>query len=101
MIGIFKHKGLKRLYGKGDESKISSALLPKFKRIVALLYVAASPDDLDLPAFRLHPINGRLPISSIKSEHVAKSIAIARKIFKFSDTVSGAEFDKAPMLPEV
>lgn len=58
MIGSFKHRGLKRLYEKGDESKISADLLPKVKRIVALLDVAASPDDLDLPAFRLHPLKG-------------------------------------------
>jgi len=33
----------------------------------------------------------RLPISNILSEHVAKSIAIARKNFMFCDTPSGAE----------
>lgn len=35
--------------------------------------------------------DGRLPISNIQSEHVAKTIAIARKNFMFSDTVAGAE----------
>lgn len=33
----------------------------------------------------------RLPISNIKSEHVAKTIAIARKNFLFADTEAGAE----------
>lgn len=60
MIGSFKHKGLKRLYEKDDESKISSDLLPKVTRILALLDVATSPDDLDLPAFRLHPLKGNM-----------------------------------------
>jgi len=32
-----------------------------------------------------------LPISNIQSEHVAKTIAIARKNFIFADTVAGAE----------
>ena len=32
-----------------------------------------------------------MPISNILSEHVAKTIAIARKNFMFSDTVAGAE----------
>ena len=34
--------------------------------------------------------DGRLPISNILSEHVAKSIAIARKNFLFANTQSGA-----------
>ena len=33
----------------------------------------------------------RLPISNIMSEHVAKTIAIARKNFLFADTEAGAE----------
>lgn len=33
----------------------------------------------------------RVPISNIKSEHVAKTIAIARKNFLFADTEAGAE----------
>ena len=35
--------------------------------------------------------DGRLPISDIKAEHVAKTIAIARKNYLFSDTEAGAE----------
>ena len=35
--------------------------------------------------------DGRLPISNIQSEHVAKTIAISRKNFLFSYTPSGAE----------
>lgn len=60
MIGSIKHKGLKRLYEKGDESKISADLLSKVNRIMALLDVATSPDELDLPAFRLHPLKGNM-----------------------------------------
>jgi len=33
----------------------------------------------------------RLPISNIQSEHVAKTIAVARKNFLFADTLAGAE----------
>jgi len=35
--------------------------------------------------------DGRLPISNIKTEHVAKSIAVARKNFLFADTPAGAD----------
>ena len=60
MIGSIKHKGLKRFYEKGDESKINSDLLSKIDRIMALLDVATDPDELDLPAFRLHPLKGNM-----------------------------------------
>lgn len=39
---------------------------------------------------RAYCLDGRLPISNIKSEHVAKTIAVMRKNFMFSDTPSGA-----------
>lgn len=39
---------------------------------------------------RAYCLDGRLPISNIKSEHVAKTIAIMRKNFMFADTPSGA-----------
>lgn len=35
--------------------------------------------------------DGRLPISNIKAEHVAKTVAIARKNFLFADTPAGAK----------
>lgn len=35
--------------------------------------------------------DGRIPISNIRAEHVAKTIAIARKNFLFADTSAGAE----------
>lgn len=52
----------------------------------ALSYLLKHADDLQTYCY-----DGRLPISNIKSEHVAKTIAIARKNFIFSDTVAGAE----------
>lgn len=35
--------------------------------------------------------DGRLPMSNIKSEHVAKKVAVSRKAYLFSDTVDGAK----------
>jgi len=52
----------------------------------ALSYLLKHADDLQNYCY-----DGRLPISNIKSEHVAKTIAIARKNYIFSDTVAGAE----------
>jgi transposase len=52
----------------------------------ALSYLIKHADNL-----QTYCHDGRLPISNIKSEHVAKTIAIARKNFMFSDSEAGAE----------
>lgn len=55
MIGRIRHKGLKRLYEKDDESKVPTAeSLAKIRRILGLLDRATVPEDLDLPGLRLH-----------------------------------------------
>jgi transposase len=51
----------------------------------ALAYLLKHADQLQTYCY-----DGRLPISNIQSEHVAKTIAIARKNFMFADTESGA-----------
>lgn len=60
MIGSFKHKGLKRLYEKDDESKLKPDQLKKIRRILSLLDIADAPGDLDLPGYGLHPLKGDL-----------------------------------------
>lgn len=58
MIGSIKHKGLRRLYDRDDAGKLSAQLLPKIQRILTALDVATKPADLNLPAYRLHPLKG-------------------------------------------
>lgn len=60
MIGSFKHKGLKRLYEKDDPSKLKPDQVKKIRRILSLLDIADSANDLDLPGFGLHPLKGGL-----------------------------------------
>jgi len=60
VIRNFKHRGLKRLYTRGDRSLIRSDLLEKVEGILALLDTAAEPHALDLPELRLHPLTGNL-----------------------------------------
>ena len=60
MIGSFKHKGLKRLYDKDDASKLKADQLRKITRILSLLDIAESANDMDLPGFGLHPLKGEL-----------------------------------------
>ena len=60
MIRGFKHRGLKRLYERGDRSGIRPDLLETVERILTVLYSAATPQALDIPRYRLHPLKGEL-----------------------------------------
>lgn len=60
MIRSFKHRGLKRLYGRGDRSGIRPDLLDTVERILSVLDAAVTPQALDLPRYRLHPLKGDL-----------------------------------------
>jgi proteic killer suppression protein len=60
MIRSFKHRGLKRLYERGDRSGIRPDLLDTVERILTILDAAATPQALDLPRYRLHPLKGEL-----------------------------------------
>jgi len=53
MIKTFKHRGLKRLYERGDGSGIRPDLLETVERILTILDSAASPQALDIPRYRL------------------------------------------------
>ena len=60
MIVRFRHKGLRRLYEKGDRRLVPSQRVGKIERILARLDVAAGPADMNLPGFQLHPLRGNL-----------------------------------------
>ena len=58
MIGSSRHRGLKRLYERGDESKINQNQLTKIKRILTVLDAATIPEDMNLPGWRFHRLHG-------------------------------------------
>ncbi|MDP9128347.1 MAG: type II toxin-antitoxin system RelE/ParE family toxin [Pseudomonadota bacterium] len=60
MIGSFKHRGLKRLYERDDRSGIRPDLVDTVQEILTVLDDAATPQDLNLPGYRLHPLKGKL-----------------------------------------
>ncbi len=60
MIRSFQHRGLKRLYGRGDRSLIRSDLHDRVEVMLAQLDVASSPEAMRLPRYRLHALKGRL-----------------------------------------
>jgi proteic killer suppression protein len=60
MITSFRHKGLKRLYEDDDAAGLNPAHVEKLRRILARLDIATTPQDLNLPGYRLHPLKGDL-----------------------------------------
>jgi proteic killer suppression protein len=60
MIRSFRHKGLKRLYEDDDAGGLNPGHAEKLRRILARLDIATTPQDLDLPGYRLHPLKGDL-----------------------------------------
>ena len=60
MITSFRHKGLKRLYENDDAGGLNPGHVEKLRRILARLDIATTPQDLNLPGYRLHPLKGDL-----------------------------------------
>jgi len=58
MIRNFKHRGLQRLFERGDRSKIRPDLVAKVERVLARLDASTEPQDMDVPGFGLHAMTG-------------------------------------------
>jgi toxin HigB-1 len=60
MIRNFRHRGLRRLYERGERRHLQPDQVDKIERILARLDEAAEVSHMDLPGFRLHPLRGDL-----------------------------------------
>jgi len=60
MVRSFKHRGLKRLYERGDRRGIRPDLVDTVEDLLARLDEADTPQALNLPGYRLHPLKGDL-----------------------------------------
>jgi len=60
MIVGCRHKGLEAFYRTGTLRGIQAVHAAKLRRILALLDIAAGPDDLTIPAFKLHQLKGEM-----------------------------------------
>jgi len=60
MIKSFRHRGLQRLYERGDSSRLNPTLVDKVETALGLLDVAETPAAVNLPGYRLHPLRGDL-----------------------------------------
>ena len=58
MIKSFKHKGLERFYKSGSTRGIQANHAKKLRMQLAALDTAQTIDDIDIPGYRLHPLNG-------------------------------------------
>jgi proteic killer suppression protein len=85
VIRSFKHRGLERLYERADRSKLRPDLLDTIENIITVLDAAKSPQALNLPRYRLHPLKGDL-----KGFWAVTVRANWRIVFQFED---GNAFD--------
>lgn len=60
MIRSFRHKGLERFFLEGSKAGIQAAHATRLRLQLGRLDAAASPGEMDLPGWRLHPLKGSL-----------------------------------------
>ena len=58
MILHFRHKGLRQLFEKGDARRLPPKDIDRLENILAMLSQARTPEDMDIPGFRLHALKG-------------------------------------------
>lgn len=80
MLQSFRHKGLKRFFEDGDSRGIHAEHLQKLRNILARLDSAVTVDDMNLPGFKLHRLQGSF--QGLWSVTVRANL---RVIFRFSD----------------
>jgi len=56
MIKSFSHKGLKHLYETGNHKGVNPEHTKRLRIILARLDASQSPEDMNLPGLRLHPL---------------------------------------------
>ena len=58
MIRSIRHKGLRLLYELADRTGVSASRAERLEEMLAMLDVATSPRELNLPGYRLHRLHG-------------------------------------------
>jgi proteic killer suppression protein len=60
MIKSFRHKGVKHFFTTGSTSGIQAIHAAKLRRQLALLNVAKTAQEMNLPGWQLHALKGEL-----------------------------------------
>jgi toxin HigB-1 len=58
VIRRFRHRGLERLFLRGEVGGVNVQQVPKLRQILAALDNTSGPAGMALPGFRLHPLRG-------------------------------------------
>ena len=58
VIRNFRHKGLERLFRKGDAKGLQASHAGRVTRILDALDQAGKPEQLEIPGMHLHPLKG-------------------------------------------
>ena len=58
MLRTFRHRGLKRLFERGDKSKLRGDQVERIEEILSRLDAASGARDLNTPGYRLHSLKG-------------------------------------------
>lgn len=85
MIESFRHRGLKKLYEKGDKSRLRPDIADKAELYLSILDSAETLEELNVMGFGFHPLKGNL--RGLYSVFVSRNYRI---IFRFED---GKAFD--------
>ena len=59
VIKSFRHKGLRRLYETGSTAGVQANHERRLRMQLVALDTAQCIEDMDMPGFRLHPMNGK------------------------------------------
>lgn len=60
MVASIRHRGLRRLYEKGESRYLQTALVPRIRQIFGIMDASTRLEDLSAPALHLHPLTGDL-----------------------------------------
>ena len=60
MIQTFRHRGLQRLYERGDPSRLHQTHVPRLRLLLTLLDAATKPSDMNFPGSGFHVLRGDL-----------------------------------------
>lgn len=58
MIMSFRHKGLRRFFEHGEKQGLRPDVVARLERVLGVLNLARGPEDVAVPALRLHPLKG-------------------------------------------
>jgi len=59
VIRTFRHRGLERFFTKSDHRKIPADRAVRLKIVLDHLDASGSPQDMNLPGYRWHPLKGK------------------------------------------